>query len=140
MLYRGDAVGYTIGNDVSSRAIEGANPLYLPQAKVYDRACSVGSCVASPATVGDPHDLEMRMSISRDDDAVYDETTSTAEMVRTRDELVDWLSRPNRLPELTVLLTGTSLVPIYSFTLEAGDQVAIELESIGTLVNEVTIV
>lgn len=140
VLHRGSLIGYTAGNDVSSRAIEGANPLYLPQAKIYDRACSIGPCIASLDAVDDPHALEMRMRIRRDGEVVYDGETSTAEMARSCDELVDWLGRHNRLPEFTVLLTGTSLVPEDSFTLEAGDVVAIEIEAIGTLVNEVTVV
>lgn len=137
VLYRGDAIGYTVGNDVSSRDIEGENPLYLPQAKVYDRSCAIGPCVASPATVGDPHDLEMSMRIDRDDETVYEEETSTAEMVRTCEDLAESLSRHNPLPDLTVLLTGTSLVPPDEFTLRPGDVVTIEIEEIGTLRNPV---
>lgn len=140
VLFRGQPLGYTIGNDVSSRSIEGSNPLYLPQAKVYDRCCAFGPCIATPDTVGNPHSLTMSISVRRDDQVIYDETTTTAEMTRTVDELADWLRRHNRLPEVTVLLTGTSLVPPPEFTLAAGDEVTIEIEKIGTLVNEVTVV
>jgi 2-dehydro-3-deoxy-D-arabinonate dehydratase len=133
VLYRGSIVGYTVGNDVSSRAIEGENPLYLPQAKTYDRCCALGPCVASPATVGDPHDLAMSMTIERDGEAVFEDGTSTAEMVRTSEELVDWYRRHNSVPRTAVLLTGTSLVPPDEFTLRAGDEVTIEIEDVGTL-------
>jgi 2-dehydro-3-deoxy-D-arabinonate dehydratase len=135
VLYRGDTVGYTVGNDVSSRAIEGANPLYLPQAKVYDRCCALGPCVATD--VSDPHDLELSMTITRDGETVYEGATSTAEMVRTCEELVSYLTRHNTLPEVTVLLTGTSLVPEDEFTLQPGDGVTIDIEDIGTLSNPV---
>ena len=133
VLYRGSIVGYTVGNDVSSRAIEGENPLYLPQAKTYDRCCALGPCVASPATVGDPHDLAMSMTIERDGEAVFEDGTSTAEMVRTSEELVDWYRRHNSVPRTAVLLTGTSLGPPDEFPLRAGDEVTIEIEDVGTL-------
>lgn len=137
VLYRGDIVGYTVGNDVSSRAIEGANPLYLPQAKVYERCCALGPCVASPETVGDPHNLEIAMRIKRKDEVVFDGMTSTAKMVRHCDDLVSYLTRHNDIPDLVVLMTGTSLVPDDNFTLSAGDHVRIDIENIGTLYNSV---
>jgi 2-dehydro-3-deoxy-D-arabinonate dehydratase len=137
VLYDGEIVGYTVGNDVSSRSIEGANPLYLPQAKVYDRCCSIGPCVASAESLGDPHDLSMTMAISRGDEVLYDETTSTAEMVRTCEELVEYWRGHDAVPELGVLLTGTSLVPEDEFTLRPGDEVRIEIAGIGTLANSV---
>ncbi|MBX0323192.1 fumarylacetoacetate hydrolase family protein [Halomicroarcula sp. F13] len=140
VLHEGDIVGYTVGNDVSSRSIEGENPLYLPQAKIYDRACSLGPCVATPAAVGDPHDLEMTMTVDRDDERVYQGVTSTGEMVRTCEELVSFLTRHNRIPETTVLLTGTSLVPEEGFTLQQGDRIDVHIESIGRLSNSVTVV
>lgn len=140
VLYRGDIVGYTVGNDVSSREIEGENPLYLPQAKVYDRCCALGPCVSSPDTVGDAHGLEMSMQIDRGGETVYDAATSTGEMVRTCEELVSQLTRHNVIPETAVLLTGTSLVPDDEFTLREGDAVAIEIENVGVLENSVTTV
>jgi 2-dehydro-3-deoxy-D-arabinonate dehydratase len=135
VLYDGNIVGYTIGNDMSSRSIEGENPLYLPQAKVYDRCCSIGPCVTTD--VDDPHSLSMSMSIYRGDECIYKDETSTAEMVRSCEELVDYLTRHNSIPELTVLLTGTSLVPDDDFTLEPDDTVEIEIEGVGTLTNPV---
>jgi len=137
VLYDGETVGYTVGNDVSSRSIEGANPLYLPQAKVYDRCCSLGPCVVSAESVGDPHDLTMSMSIVRDGETLYDESTSTAEMARSCEELVDYWTAHNAVPETGVLLTGTSLVPEEGFTLQPDDEVAISIEGIGDLTNPV---
>jgi 2-dehydro-3-deoxy-D-arabinonate dehydratase len=140
VLYEGEPVGYTVGNDVSSRAIEGENPLYLPQAKTYDRSCAIGPCVASPGTVGDPHDLTIAMTIERDGETVFEGTTSTAEMVRSCEELADYYTRHNAVPELSVLLTGTSLVPEEGFTLREGDTVSIDIDRIGELTNGVVTV
>ncbi|WP_276274102.1 fumarylacetoacetate hydrolase family protein [Haloarcula litorea] len=140
VLYEGEIVGYTVGNDVSSRSIEGQNPLYLPQAKVYDRCCSLGPCVATPESVGDPHDLAMTMTVERDGETVYEGETSTGEMVRTCEELVSYLRRHNTVPESAVLLTGTSLVPEEGFSLAAGDEVHIDIENVGSLANGVATV
>ncbi|MFC6734202.1 MULTISPECIES: fumarylacetoacetate hydrolase family protein [unclassified Haladaptatus] len=137
VLYDGEIVGYTIGNDVSSRSIEGSNPLYLPQAKVYDRCCAVGPCVATADSIGDPHELEMSMSITRDSETVFDGTTSTSEMVRDCEELVSYYRRHNHVPKLAVLLTGTSLVPDDDFTLAEGDVVRISIENVGSIENTV---
>jgi len=135
VLHRGDVVGYTVGNDVSSREIEGENPLYLPQAKVYDKCCSIGPCVATGETVDDPHDLTMTLTIERDGERVYEDSTSTGEMATSCETLVEYLSRHNNLPETVVLLTGTALVPPDEFTLTEGDEVSIDIENIGRLVN-----
>ena len=140
VLYEGDIVGYTVGNDMSSRDIEGQNPLYLPQAKVYDRCCAVGPCVASPETVGDPHELDVRMTIRRDGETAFEGETNTSLMARTCEELVSSLTRHDAVPELAVLLTGTSIVPPTEFTLREDDHVEIDIESIGTLTNAVTVV
>lgn len=137
VLHAGEVVGYTVGNDVSSRSIEGRNPLYLPQAKIYDRCCSVGPCIATPDEVGDPHDLSMSMRIDRAGDAVYEETASTVDMVKQCEDLVEYFSRHNPVPETAVLLTGTGLVPEDSFTLEPGDRVRITIDRVGTLENTV---
>ena len=137
VLYDGEIVGYTAGNDVSSRSIEGQNPLYLPQAKVYDRCCALGPCVTTLDDGGDPHDLAMTMTIERDGEPVYEGETSTAEMVRTCEELVSYLRRHNTVPESAVLLTGTSLVPDEGLSLAAGDTVHIDIEHVGRLVNDV---
>jgi 2-dehydro-3-deoxy-D-arabinonate dehydratase len=137
VLYNGDIVGFTIGNDVSSRSIEGQNPLYLPQAKVYDRCCAIGPCVATRDTVGDPHDLAIEMTIARDGDPVFEGTTTTAEMVTTCDDLAASLTTSNTLPEMGVLLTGTALVPDDDFTLHPADEIEITIEHIGSLTNTV---
>lgn len=137
VLYAGEIAGYTIGNDMSSRSIEGANPLYLPQAKIYDRCCSIGPCVASASTIEEPHGLEMSMQIERGGEVMFDDATNTGEMVRTCQELVDYYTRHNAVPKLAVLLTGTSLVPPDEFTLQEGDAVTITIDGIGTLENTV---
>ncbi|WP_440767108.1 fumarylacetoacetate hydrolase family protein [Natronorubrum sp. DTA7] len=137
VLYDGSTVGYTIGNDMSSREIEGENPLYLPQAKMYERCCSIGPCVASAAEVGDPHELTMAMEITRDDEILYEGETSIGNMARTCDELVKYWRDHDVVPELGVLLTGTSLVPDDGFTLQPDDEVRITIDEIGELTNPV---
>ena len=140
VLYDGDIVGYTIGNDMSSRSIEGQNPLYLPQAKVYDKCCSIGPCVVTTPEIDDPHDLTLSMTIVRGGETLYDDETSTGEMVRTCEELVTYYTKHNAVPELSVLLTGTSLVPGSDFTLHEGDEIEIEIEGIGSLSNVAEVV
>ncbi|WP_459191501.1 fumarylacetoacetate hydrolase family protein [Halosimplex sp. J119] len=137
VLLDGEVVGYTVGNDMCSRSIERENLLYLPQSKIYDRSCAVGPAVA---LVDDPHDLEMTMTIERDGESVFAESTSTSEMVRTCEELASYFRRHNYVPELTVLLTGTSIIPPADVTLLEGDTVKITIEDIGTLENEVVVV
>jgi len=140
VLYGGEIVGYTIGNDMSSRDIEGQNPLYLPQAKVYERCCSFGPCVASPSQVSDPRDLEMSMEIRRDGETVFGGSTSTDRMVRTPEGLAKAYRQHNSVPEFAVLLTGTSLVPPDDFTLRPGDEIDITVEEVGSLSNDVVTV
>jgi len=128
--------GYTIGNDVSSRAIEGENPLYLPQAKLFAGACAIGPAVV-PAN-GDAPEFEIRMRIlGRDGSELFTGETSTARMQRSFEELVSWLRRDNPVPPGSVLLTGTGLVPPDDFTLEPGQRVEIHVPEIGMLVNPV---
>ena len=137
ILYKGNIVGYTVGNDVCSRSIERENLLYLPQSKTYSKSCALGPCIATEGTVDDPHDVEMELTISRDGETVFQEGTSTSEMVRSVDELNSFFQRYNEVPELTALLTGTSIIPPDDVTLEDGDDIAIEIEGIGTLENTV---
>jgi 2-dehydro-3-deoxy-D-arabinonate dehydratase len=132
---RGDVVGVTIGNDVSSRDIEGANPLYLPQAKVYAGACALGPCVADP--IDGP--LEIRMRILEGHREVWAGQTTTARMKRTFHELVSWLLRDNPVPAGSVLLTGTGLVPPADYSLAPGQRVEIHVPGIGTLANDVVL-
>jgi 2-dehydro-3-deoxy-D-arabinonate dehydratase len=130
-------VGYTVGNDVSARDIEGENPLYLPQAKVYDACCALGPVVTLASAMPPIKEVEIRLEIERDGKTVVSESTSLARMARTLDELVDWLGRENRFPDGAFLLTGTGIVPPDEFSLELGDLVRITIDGIGTLVNPV---
>ena len=140
VVYGGLIAGFTIGNDVSSRDIEGINPLYLAQAKVYDRSCSIGPCFVPLDTIENPQLLEINMMIKRDGIVVFEGQTNTSKMVRTCQELCDWLNRHNPVPDGTVLLTGTGIVPPQGFTLLEGDSVSISIESIGVLSNDVIVV
>ena len=140
VLYKGKILGYTIGNDMSSRSIEGENPLYLPQAKVYDRCCAIGPCLVSAESLDDPYNLTITCAISRDGREVFTGETSTSQMARTCEELADWLQRHNIVLNMTTVLTGTSVVPPPDFTLEEGDVVNISIEGIGTLENDVVVV
>ncbi|MFB6139123.1 MAG: fumarylacetoacetate hydrolase family protein [Halosimplex sp.] len=137
VLHEEEIVGFTVGNDMCSRSIERDNLLYLPQSKIYAKSCAIGPCIATEETVGDPLDMEMRMEIARDGETIFEEGTSTAEMVRTCEELVDFYTRYNEVPETSVLLTGTSIIPPDDVTLEEDDEIAIEIEGIGTLTNTV---
>jgi 2-dehydro-3-deoxy-D-arabinonate dehydratase len=132
----GQILGYTIGNDMSSRDIEGANPLYLPQAKVYRGSCALGPWVV-PAHSLDPHNLRIALTIYRAEQVVFNGETSTSRMRRTVDDLVHWLFRENDYPHGVILLTGTGIIPPDDFSLQLGDEVVIEIEGIGTLRNRV---
>jgi 2-dehydro-3-deoxy-D-arabinonate dehydratase len=132
---RGSILGYTIGNDVSSRDIEGANPLYLPQAKVYAGACAIGPAVVARDD-DEPFELTMRI-IDRDGAELFAGSTSTARMRRSFVDLAAWLVRDNPVPAGSVLLTGTGLVPPDDFTLLPGHRVEISVPGIGTLANPV---
>jgi 2-dehydro-3-deoxy-D-arabinonate dehydratase len=127
--------GVTIGNDVSSRDIEGANPLYLPQAKVYAAACAIGPAVLTPPGAG-PFEIAMRI-LADNGRELWSGETSTARMRRTFEELVSWLLRDNPLPPGSVLLTGTGLVPPDELTLRPGQIVEIDVAGIGRLRNPV---
>src|SRR5918996_1075086 len=133
----GRIAGLTIGNDVSSRDIEGANPLYLPQAKIYAGACAIGPAVLSPVP---DEPLEIRMGIvDAEGRELFAGETSTARMKRSFEELVGFLLRDNPVPPGSVLLTGTGLVPPDGFTLEPGHVVEIHVPGIGTLSNPVVL-
>ena len=140
VLYEGEIVGYTIGNDMSSRSIEGANPLYLPQAKVYDRSCSIGPSFATPDVVGDAQKLEVALQIERDGEVAFKGAANTSLMKRDCNYLADWLQRHNRVPNGTTVCTGTGTIPPPEFTLAEGDVVRISIRGIGTLVNPVVVV
>ena len=131
----GAIIGYTAGNDMSCRDIEGENPLYLPQAKIWRNSCSIGPYVRLAETLADPYDLTISCRIYRDGVKVVDESGSTGQLKRRLEELAGFLKRDNELFDGTVLLTGTCLVPPNQFTLASGDRIEIEIASIGTLVN-----
>jgi 2-dehydro-3-deoxy-D-arabinonate dehydratase len=133
---RGEIIGYTIGNDVSSRDIEGENPLYLPQAKTYDGACALGpALLLTDAPL--PAETRIALTISRAGTATFEGETTLAQMRRTPDELVGYLFRELSFPHGCVLLTGTGVIPPDDFTLQSGDVVSITIPPIGTLVNAV---
>jgi 2-dehydro-3-deoxy-D-arabinonate dehydratase len=137
---RGEVVAYAIGNDVSSRSIEGENPLYLPQAKVYRGSCALGPCLVPVAEAPDPAAMEITLTIERDGAALFRDRCSVGDMKRTLPELVDWLWRGQDLPLGVVLLTGTAIVPPPELTLQPGDQVAIAIDGLGELRNPVELV
>jgi 2-dehydro-3-deoxy-D-arabinonate dehydratase len=133
---KGKILGYTVGNDMSSRDIEGENPLYLPQAKVYDRSCALGPCVlvcSDPL----PRSTEIRLEIMRDGKAAFAGSTTLNELKRDPATLVEYLYRENSFPNGSFLLTGTGIVPPDTFTLNHGDEIRIAITGIGTLVNVV---
>lgn len=130
-------VGFTIGNDMSSRDIEGDNPLYLPQAKVYDQCCGLGPWVTLAGAMPARDAIGIRLSIRRGGQQVFAGETSVAQMARTFEDLIEWLGRDNSFPQGVFLLTGTGIVPDSSFTLHLGDAVDISIDGIGTLSNTV---
>ena len=137
---RGEIVAYTIGDDVSSRSIEGENPLYLPQAKLYAGSCALGPCLVPVGEAADPAAMEITLSIERDGAELFGDSCSVADMKRSLPELVDWLWRGQDLPLGAVLLTGTSIVPPPDLTLRQGDQVTITITGLGQLTNPVELV
>ena len=132
-----ELVGYCVGNDMSSRDIEGENPLYLPQAKVYDGSCALGPWVTLAEAMPPAVEIEIELLVERDGRSVFHGATSVGQMARTFDDLIGWLGRDNSFPDGVVLLTGTGIVPDDSFTLAPGDTVSISISGIGTLVNTV---
>lgn len=133
---KGKIAGYTIGNDMSSRDIEGENPLYLPQAKVYDRSCALGPCLLI-ADEPLPDATGIELEIRRDGNVTFSGSTTLKEMKRKPQELVEYLYRNNSFPHGCFLLTGTGIVPPDSFTLKPGDEIRITIPPIGTLMNMV---
>jgi 2-dehydro-3-deoxy-D-arabinonate dehydratase len=130
-------VGYTIGDDVSSRDIEGENPLYLPQAKVYKQSCSIGPLITLAEAMPPLASVEIRLVITRDGRAAFEGSTSVSQLNRTPEDLVQWLGRENEFPDGVFLLTGTGIVPPDEFDLSPGDTVDITISGIGTLTNPV---
>lgn len=132
----GTIEGFTIGNDMSSRSIEGENPLYLAQAKVYDRSSSLGPCLAVfPDSI--PADTKIMLTITRNDDVVFSGHTDIAQIIRPFEELASYLFRETSFENGVMLMTGTGVIPGDEFTLKVGDEVSISIDNIGTLVNSV---
>ena len=130
-------VGYSIGNDVSARDIEGENPLYLPQAKCYRESAGLGPCVLLADSPLDRSGTEIGIEIERGGEVVFEGTTNVDRMARTFEDLIEWLGRENVFPDGVLLMTGTGVVPPDEFTLQDGDTVSISITGIGTLTNPV---
>jgi 2-dehydro-3-deoxy-D-arabinonate dehydratase len=137
---RGEIVAYTIGDDVSSRSIEGENPLYLPQAKLYRGSCALGPCLVPVAEAPDPPAMEISLTIQRHGAELFADACSVGDMKRSLPELVDWLWRGQDLPVGVVLSTGTAIVPPPELTLRPGDLVTIAITGLGELANPVELV
>jgi 2-dehydro-3-deoxy-D-arabinonate dehydratase len=134
-----EIVGYGVCNDVSSRSIEGENPLYIPQAKVFAGGCALSAGIRPAWEVPAPTDLAITLTVRRDGGVAYEGTTSTAKLARPLQELVDNLCSANDFPDGVVLATGTGIVPDLDFRLLAGDVVQIDVEQVGHLSNQVAI-
>jgi 2-dehydro-3-deoxy-D-arabinonate dehydratase len=131
---KGQIIGYTIGNDMSSRSIEGENPLYLPQAKTYDGSAAMGPCIyISDKPI--PSDSKIKMTIHRAGEKLYDDEIEISRMKRQHTELVEFLYRECSFPNGCFLMTGTCLVPSNDFTLQTDDEITIDIDHIGTLKN-----
>ena len=133
-------VGFTIGNDMSSRDIEGENLLYLPQAKIYDRSCAVGPWIVVGATEDDVRGWTIHLEICRGGSQVFTGETGASQIKRSFTELVEYLFRSQQFPNGVVLLTGAGVIPPDAFTLAAGDRVRITISGVGTLENSVAVV
>jgi 2-dehydro-3-deoxy-D-arabinonate dehydratase len=132
----GKIVGYTVGNDMSSRSIEGENPLYLPQAKTYDGCAAIGPCIYVTDKPLDPN-TKIRLTINRDEKKVFEGIVAINQMKRTVEELVSFVYRECSFPYGCLIMTGTGIVPGSDFTLKSGDEIKISIDNIGTLVNVV---
>jgi 2-dehydro-3-deoxy-D-arabinonate dehydratase len=132
----GKIFGYTIGNDMSSRDIEGENPLYLPQAKVYDRSAAVGPCILITDTLP-AAETAISIQIHRGGMTAFEGDTTVGRIKRTLPSLAEWLFRENSFPHGCLLMTGTGIVPPDSFTLQRGDEIRITIAPVGTLINHV---
>jgi 2-dehydro-3-deoxy-D-arabinonate dehydratase len=129
-------IGYTVGNDMSSRDIEGENPLYLPQAKTYDKSAAIGPCIYVPESTF-PLDSKIFMEIIRTDKKIFSGKVSITQMKRKFTELVEFLFKETSFPYGCFLMTGTGIIPPDEFTLQTGDEIRITIDHIGTLVNYV---
>jgi 2-dehydro-3-deoxy-D-arabinonate dehydratase len=137
MNSRLELVAFTVGNDMSSRDIEGENPLYLPQAKLYNECCGLGPWMTLAHAMPAPAAIGIHLTIRRAGSIAFEGHTSVAQMARSFDDLIGWLGRDNSFPNGVVLLTGTGIVPTSEFTLAANDVVEITIDGIGTLSNPI---
>lgn len=136
IVFHGKIVGFTIGNDMSSRSIEGENPLYIPQAKIFNNSASIGPCWV-PIELIDYNNLNVEMIIKRNSKEVFSGSGNTSLMKRKCEELNEWIHRSNDIPDGSTVMTGTGTIPPEDFTLEPGDEISISIENIGTLTNTV---
>jgi len=130
-------VGFTVGNDMSARDIEGENPLYLPQAKVYDGCAALGPCITLAAGMPPREQTTIRLVIRRAGDVAFEGSTDLGKMARKFEDLIGWVARDQHFPDGLFLMTGTGIVPPDDFSLAAGDIVEITIDGIGTLTNPV---
>jgi 2-dehydro-3-deoxy-D-arabinonate dehydratase len=135
----GEIQAYTVGNDMSSRSIEGENPLYLPQAKVYERSCALGPCLYVPQDPISP-DTNISISIRRDHKEMFNGKIQLNRMKRSLPELASWLYKACKFGQGSFLMTGTGLVPSNDFTLQVNDEISISIEGIGELINKVNVI
>ena len=132
----GKIIGYTIGNDMSSRSIEGENPLYLPQAKTYDACAALGPCIYVPGKPIDSNTM-IHLLINRQNQKVFEGSIAINQMRRSLEELVSFVYRECSYPKGCLVMTGTGIVPGHDFTLQSGDEIQISIDNIGTLINTV---
>tara|TARA_B100000029_G_C17605460_1_gene967273 strand:- start:3212 stop:4096 length:885 start_codon:yes stop_codon:yes gene_type:complete len=137
ILINNEIFGYSIGNDMTSREIEGENPLYLTQAKIYDKSCSIGPCIIDAESINNYEKFNINCKIIRDKKTIFNATSSVKSMNKSIPNLITWLKKSNTLPIKSAFLTGTGIVPPPEFTLLENDQISISISEIGTLNNSV---
>ena len=137
MLINNVIIGYSIGNDMTSRHIEGENPLYLTQAKIYDKSCSIGPCMIDIESVKNLNNYKISCSIQRNNKIIFNESSAINLMNKSIENLILWLQKSNTLPLKSAFLTGTGIVPPPEFTLKPSDIVNISINEIGTLSNKI---
>ena len=137
ILINNEIFGYSIGNDMTSREIEGENPLYLTQAKIYDKNCSIGPCILDAESINNYEKFNINCKIIRNKKTIFNANSSVKSMNKSIPDLIKWLKKSNTLPIKSAFLTGTGIVPPPEFTLLENDQISISIDEIGTLNNSV---
>lgn len=137
ILINNEIFGYSIGNDMTSREIEGENPLYLTQAKIYDKSCSIGPCIIDSESINNYKNFIINCNIVRNNKSIYNSSSSVKSMNKSIPNLIKWLKKSNTLPVKSAFLTGTGIIPPPEFTLNENDQISITIDGIGTLNNTV---